>query len=98
MSEPMFGPKRAAMIIRGALLQRLHDLQNRIMRLERFGADSVAFPKIQSKPGETMKLSELLAEHKKLVHEINMLNNALMAATELELQQFVEQLVKARGG
>ena len=96
MTEPLFDPKRAAIIIRASKLQELHDLQQRILIVERFGVDAVPYPGIQSKLGSIHSLEELLAKHGEIVHEVKRLTEAIDAASDIEIAEIVAAVKRHR--
>jgi len=93
--QPVFDSRRAASIIHQHLIETLHGVQDRILRVERFGKDAVTFPQLGRKGVD--KLPELLARHGELVVQINALRAALDADSEAGLRAFVDQLVRERG-
>jgi len=98
MSEdPMFDPRRTASILRTYFMQELHDLQKRILIIERFGPDAVPWPRIQSKLGSIHTLQEELDKHTALVAKIRALSFALERADEMNIKEFAEHLMRNRG-
>ena len=95
--DPMFDPKRTASILRAYFMQQLHDLQKRILIIERFGPDAVPWPKIQSRLGSIHTLQQDLDEHTALVAKIRALTFALERADEMDMKAFAEHLMRTRG-
>src|SRR5690348_4683026 len=96
MAEPLFDSKRAALIIRDARIRRLHELQQRILLVERFGKEAVVFPGVQTRLGSVTSHEEMLVEHARIVQEINKLNGAIDAASDVEAEQMVRNLYGGR--
>lgn len=85
----MFNPRKVAGILKQHAIEELHRLQQRILIVERFGADAVTMTMLGSKGTE--KLPQMLERHAELVAQIDALKAALDAASEIDLAAFVAE-------
>lgn len=90
---PLFDPKHTARILRRHLFHELHDLQQRILLVERFGPHAVPWPRIQEKLGSLNSLEELKAKHADYVYKIERLTAAIDKADEVELARMVASIM-----
>jgi hypothetical protein len=93
MSKVLFDdPRKLASIVAHALVRQLHDLQDRIIRIERFGKNAVLHPGFGVLNDTVYTRDQLLQEHDELVAQIRALNEARDKASGQALAQFVAGL------
>ena len=88
-------PRKIASMLKQYLIEQLAKLQERILIVERFGADAVTMPMLGSLGTE--KLPDMLDRHAELVDQIRALQRGLDAASEADLQAFVADVKKRYG-
>jgi hypothetical protein len=86
----MISGRKALNTLIHALAQQLHDLQDRILRYERFGQDSIASRTIGG--FELMNLSELQAQHDQALADLRELRAISARAADQSMQDFVNSL------
>lgn len=87
-----FDPRRAAGLIRHALMQDLAGVQQKILIVERFGNDAVPSPGIQSRLGSLHTVEEMQKKHDDLAAQIRTLTTVIDKADELNIQEFVRSM------
>lgn len=92
--EPMFNPREVAGIIQQSRVEQLQRIQQRILLVERFGADAVTMPML-GRPG-TDTLAELIGEHDAVLAQIRALQKARDAASEADILAFVDSIKRRK--
>lgn len=88
-----FSLRETASILRHHLVQELERLQDRIVRVERFGADAVQST-MSGSIGGPYTLDEMLEQHAVLVARIRGLKEASDRASEHELRSFIQSMTE----
>lgn len=85
-------PRQAASRIRTSLLRQIHDLQTRILLVERFGDKAVTDPGIQTKPGPVFPLAEMLRQLDEVEAELAKVIEFSEKAEQDDIRAFVEAM------